>query len=110
MKSGFITQLLSKIQPAIDAETETKTHRKGNNIEFVEHVTELNIANTISNIYKESSILHDMIDKNEIGIVGAIYNINTGEVDFKDFSIPLSTLGCEQNGLLKEKLQELFIK
>lgn len=110
VKSGFITQLLSKIQPAINAEKETKTHRKGNNIEFVENVTELNIANTISNIYKESSILHDMIDKNEIGIVGAIYNINTGEVDFKDFSIPLSTLGCEQNGPLKEKLQELFIK
>ena len=108
VESGFITQLLAKIQPSIDAETQTKTHRKGNNIEFVDNVTELNIANTIWNIYKQSTILRDMIDKNDVGIVGAMYDVNSGDVNFKDFSVSLNTLGVIQENPLVEKMQSLF--
>jgi carbonic anhydrase len=108
VESGFITQLLAKIQPSIDAETQTTTHRKGNNIEFVDNVTDLNIANTIWNIYKQSTILRDMIDKNDVGIVGAMYNVNSGDVNFKDFSLLLNKLGVIQDNRLAEKMQSLF--
>jgi carbonic anhydrase len=33
-------------------------------------------------ILKGSSLLTDMIDKKEIGLVGAVYNLVTGEVEF----------------------------
>lgn len=86
VQKGHITQLLDKIQPAISAETETKTNRSSKNSEFVKHVTELNIANTLQQLYKDSDILKEMIDDESIGIVGAIYDVATGKVDFKDYS------------------------
>ncbi|WBV68495.1 hypothetical protein PGH46_16465 [Legionella pneumophila] len=53
IEKGHITQLLSKIKPAVNAEKETTTERNGKNQTFVNHVTELNVANTLQNIYKK---------------------------------------------------------
>lgn len=53
IEKGHITQLLSKIKPAVNAEKETTTERNGKNQIFVNHVTELNVANTLQNIYKK---------------------------------------------------------
>ena len=104
VKTGFITQLLAKIKPAIAAETCTQHDRTGNNNDFVDTVTQLNIANTIHSIYHESSILADMIDKEEIGIVGALYDINSGNVRFQDFSPLINQLDTTGASQLNEKL------
>ncbi|CEK09887.1 bifunctional SulP family inorganic anion transporter/carbonic anhydrase [Legionella hackeliae] len=85
VKKGHISELLEKIQPAVQAETETKTNRSSKNNQFVKHVTELNVANTLRQIYEESEILRQMINQESIGIVGAIYDVTTGKVDFNDF-------------------------
>jgi carbonic anhydrase len=37
-------------------------------------------------IKKESPVLNEMLENNEIGIVGAMYNVSTGEVDFCSIS------------------------
>ena len=52
------------------------------NLEFVDAVAEKNVALTIENIRKMSPILKELEDNNEIDIVGAMYDINTGAVDF----------------------------
>ncbi len=104
VKKGFITQLLAKIKPAIAAETCTQHDRTGKNHEFVHTVTQLNIANTIHSIYHESPILGDMIDKEEIGIVGALYDINSGNVAFQDFSPLINQLDTTGASQLNEKL------
>ena len=36
----------------------------------------------VKNIIERSFILEEMLDKGEIGIVGAMYNIDTGKVDY----------------------------
>jgi carbonic anhydrase len=108
VEQGHITQLLAKIKPSIDAERETTTHRRGNNIAFVHNVTELNIANTLQHIYQESDILRSMTDQEDIGLVGAIYDVNTGEVDFKNFAPIVGHFGNKKTNNLPEKLQKII--
>ncbi|ASQ46724.1 bifunctional SulP family inorganic anion transporter/carbonic anhydrase [Legionella clemsonensis] len=87
VQKGHITQLLEKIQPAVHAETETRTDRTSKNTQFVKHVTELNVTNTLRQIYEESEIIRQMINQEKIGIIGAIYDVSTGKVNFDDFSL-----------------------
>ena len=108
VEKGHITQLLAKIKPAVSAETQTTTHRTSNNIEFVHNVTELNIANTLQNIYKDSTILQTMVDDEDVGLVGALYDVNTGEVDFKDFAPYIAQFKKKKTGNLSDKIRELI--
>lgn len=92
-QQGHLTQLLHKIKPAIAAETSTHDERNGHNAEFVDHVTELNVANTLQHIYQNSEIIRSICKDDHVGIVGAIYDIKTGKVLFKDFSEQIAHFG-----------------
>ena len=83
-KLGNLTTMLSKIKPAVEAVTEPtdKSLRNSNNTEFVDTVSEKNVSMAIENIRLKSPILNAMEENNEIDIVGAMYDINTGEVRF----------------------------
>lgn len=109
VEQGHITQLLAKIKPAISAETETQANRTGSNADFVHNVTKLNVANTLQHIYDESSILRLMTNQEDIGMVGAVYDVNTGEVNFKDFSSDVSFIGEHEDVSLSVKLNKLMI-
>ena len=104
VETGFITQLLAKIKPAIEAETATQNNRTGTNMQYVQNITELNIANTIQSIYHNSPILEAMINQEEIGIVGAIYDVHSGAVDFQNFSALVNQLNNADSAKLIEKL------
>lgn len=89
VEMGNLTELLSKLQPAVYSESETTAIDKRNskNGKFVENVSALNVRRGVKNIIERSFILEEMLDKGEIGIVGAMYNIDTGKVEFyKDVS------------------------
>jgi len=81
---GNLTKLIEKITPAVNAVTEPTdvTLRNSSNLEFVDTVSEKNVILTIERIHKESPILAEMERNGEIKIIGAMYNINTGEVKF----------------------------
>lgn len=79
---GKLTDLLNKIKPAINQETETKTERNGNNKFFLQNVTKNNIFITVESIRKQSRILYDMEKEGEIKIIGALYDVETGKVIF----------------------------
>ena len=82
LQMGYISKLLDKLQPAVSAETNTIENRTSNNEAFVEHVAEINVRKTVDAILGESETLRRMVDACEIGIGGAMYNIQTGEVEF----------------------------
>jgi len=84
VEMGNLTELLSKLQPAVYSESETTATDKRNskNGKFVENVASLNVKRGVKNIIERSFILEEMLDKGEIGIVGAMYNIDTGKVEF----------------------------
>ncbi|MFC3909936.1 bifunctional SulP family inorganic anion transporter/carbonic anhydrase [Legionella dresdenensis] len=102
VEKGHITQLLAKIKPAVNAETETQANRTGQNQEFTANVTSLNIANTLQQIYQNSEILRIMVDQDEIGMVGAIYDVGTGVVDFDDYSDDLNRLSHDHNNIAEK--------
>lgn len=82
VEMGNLTELLSKIQPAVYQEKETLTERNANNSPFVENVAQINVKRSVKNIIERSYILEQMVENGEIGIVGAMHNIETGEVTF----------------------------
>ncbi|KTD67096.1 inorganic transporter and to carbonic anhydrase (bi-functional) [Legionella steelei] len=108
VETGHITELLDKIKPAINAENETETNRHSKNTTFVNNVTDLNVANTMQKIYERSPILHQMIEKNDIAMVGAVYNVQTGKVHFNNYAHELSQLEGENNAHLASKLNALL--
>lgn len=83
-KLGNLTSMLANIKPAVEAikEPEDINLRNSSNIDFVDSVATKNVLLTIERIVKESPVLAEMQNKGEIKIVGAMYDINTGAVDF----------------------------
>jgi len=81
VKMGNLTDLLAKIKPAVDSVQETGD-RSSKNYSFVSKVTEENVRLALQNIKANSPILKDMLDKGEIILVGAMYDLETGQVTF----------------------------
>ncbi len=83
VKLGNITPMLGKIRPAVYM-IDYKGDRTSKNNEFVHMACESNIKNTIHQIRTNSPILKEMEDDGEIKIVGAIYNMSRGNVEWLD--------------------------
>ncbi|MBK8953215.1 MAG: carbonic anhydrase [Chitinophagaceae bacterium] len=84
VEMGNITEVLSKLQPAVYAERITKDmeQRNSGNGEFVENVSAINVRRNVKSVIERSYIIEQMVEKGEIGVVGAMYNIDTGIVEF----------------------------
>ena len=82
IEMGNLTELLSKIQPAVYQENSTKDERNSKNGTFVENVAKINVKRSVKNIIERSFILEQMVENGEIGVVGAMHNIETGKVSF----------------------------
>ncbi len=78
---GNLTGLLAKIRPAVDATTYTG-ERTSKNYAFVDAVSRTNVEITINNIRKDSPVLAAMESSGAIKITGAMYNLETGIVNF----------------------------
>jgi len=81
VKLGNITSMLTKIRPAVDM-VEYEGDRTSKNQEFVHKVSISNVKNTIEMIRKNSPILKEMEDNGEIKIIGGVYDMDNGNVDF----------------------------
>ncbi|NBB22782.1 carbonic anhydrase [Runella sp. CRIBMP] len=84
VEMGNLTELLAKLQPAVYQENETKENRNSNNKTFVENVATINVKRNVRNIIERSFILEQLVENGQIGVVGAMYNVETGEVEFYD--------------------------
>ena len=82
VEMGNLTELLSKIQPAVYQEKSTNEDRTSKNATFVENVAEINVKRSVKSILERSNIIEQMVEKGEIGIIGAMHNIETGKVTF----------------------------
>lgn len=91
---GHLTNLLAKVKPSID---HVKALHKDLDIqskEAVDMVAFHNVEYTIGHILEKSAVLKEMYEKGDIGIAGAFYKVETGEVDFiNEMIVPKE---CEQ--------------
>lgn len=79
---GHLTNLLAKVKPSIE---HVKAHHQDLDIqskEAVDLVAFHNVEHTIGHILEKSTVLKSMYENGEIGIAGAFYKVETGEVDF----------------------------
>ena len=82
-EEGNITEIIKLLQPAVSEETTTlDPERNSKNSQFVANVCFLNVKKQIQNIINQSDILKDLLDKKQIGIIGAVYNFASGQVEF----------------------------
>jgi carbonic anhydrase len=81
---GNLTGMLENIAPAVDAiiEPTSAAERTSANIDFVNAVGTKNVKMTIDRIREESPVLAEMEQAGEIQIVGGMYDIATGKVNF----------------------------
>jgi carbonic anhydrase len=78
---GNLTDMLGKIKPAVD-KTSYTGEKSSKNLEYVDLVSKENVLNTIEEIKLRSEVLKQMLDNNEIAIAGAMYDLETGKVEF----------------------------
>ena len=86
-KGGNIGEIIELIDPAVALENSIIQERHSNNNLFVEKVSFLNVQVQMDRILKRSSLLTEMIEKKEIGLVGAVYDLTSGKVSFDDSQI-----------------------
>jgi carbonic anhydrase len=81
---GNLTKLIEKIEPAVYAVEEPKeeAQRNSKNLDFVDAVSAKNVDLTIARVRRESPVLKELEDDGDIKIVGGMYDIATGAVEF----------------------------
>jgi carbonic anhydrase len=78
---GNLTGLLARIKPAVQA-TNYTGERSAKNYSFVDAVARKNVEMTVANIRKGSPVLAELEANGTIKISGAMYNLETGSVEF----------------------------
>jgi carbonic anhydrase len=81
---SHLSGLLAKIKPAIDSVPAAVQPRQSSNAEFVNQVAEANVRLVMQQIRERSPILRELLDRGQIGLVGGMYDLATGEVRFFD--------------------------
>jgi carbonic anhydrase len=79
---GNLTDVLKKIEPAVESVRDVPGERTSKNKDFVEAVSEANVRLTVQRIRELSPILRDMEGAGTIQIAGCIYNLDSGRVRF----------------------------
>jgi carbonic anhydrase len=78
VEDGNITNLLRKIEPSI---SKALLYDKKDCL-FHDKVAYTNVENSLEELLNGSDIIRSMFEKGEIGIVGGVYNVENGVVDF----------------------------
>ena len=81
-EDASITDVVAKITPCLDLEKTTKDQRSSTNMEFVQKVSDLNVKYQMKEILEKSEIISKLYEKNQISIIGGMYNLENGEVNF----------------------------
>jgi carbonic anhydrase len=81
-KLGNLTALLEKLTPAVQAVKDVPGPRDGKNAAFVDAVATANVRLTLQQIRTISPVLAGLERDKKIMMVGTMYHVGTGEVEF----------------------------
>ncbi|MEJ7848445.1 MAG: carbonic anhydrase family protein [Pyrinomonadaceae bacterium] len=92
VQMGNLSTLLNKIQPSVYYERTVTEGRNSTNAEFVEKVSRIQVKRSVENIIEQSVVLREMIEKEQIALIGAIYDVETGLVEFLEETFMLGKI------------------
>ena len=81
---GNLTGLLTRIRPAIDQIPADGQPQTSKNADFVAKVAEANVRLVLQQIRERSPVLRELLDRGQVGLVGGMYDLSTGEIRFYD--------------------------
>jgi carbonic anhydrase len=99
---GNLSALLGKITPAVYSEKTIRNNRNSQNHAFVEAVTRIHTERSVQAVLEQSVILRDMIFKGEVGIIGAVYDVETGVVTFLDDTLVIGSESLQEQQVAVE--------
>jgi len=80
VKLGNLTQLLQKIQPAIQDATHSFGKKECDNPHFINTAAEDNVQRVVNLIPEESPVIRQLIQQRRVKIIGAMYHLHSGKV------------------------------
>ncbi|MCX8955970.1 carbonic anhydrase family protein [Erwinia psidii] len=80
-KLGNLTSLLEKIKPAIE-KTDYSGEKDVNDYQYIDAIAKTNVQLTIENIRKKSQVLASLEKDGKIKIVGTMYHLEGGRLEF----------------------------
>ena len=89
VQMGNLTQLLSKVKPAVARTTAMVNRTNMSDGDFTDAVASTNVRLVGEQISERSPILRGMLEAGEIGIVCGMYNVESGRVDFYDDEVTM---------------------
>lgn len=84
VQMGNLSTLLNLIQPAVYFERTVTENRTSTNPDFVDRVAQIQVRRAVEGVIERSMVLREMIEQREIGLIGGIYDVSTGAVQFLD--------------------------
>jgi carbonic anhydrase len=81
---GNLTAVLRTIAPAVDETPGHEGARTSKNAEFVHRVAEQNVRRNLRRIREESEVLRELEAQGRVRVVGAMYDMDTGEIELVD--------------------------
>lgn len=82
VKAGNMTQLLAKLHPAIESCKLSEKEQEG--ADFENAVVYANVRNMIKAVRSGSHILSELEEEGKVKVVGAVFSLETGQVEFLD--------------------------
>lgn len=79
-----LTTTLSNLSPAVYAVPGFENARTSKNGEFVNAVTHANVDLNVKSITDRSRLIADLVEQGKVRIVGAVYDVATGKVTFRE--------------------------
>lgn len=77
---GALPHLVSHIKPAIEATKEEHHDLSGD--EFLAAAVEANVRQTIEELLRTSETIQQKVENHELSLIGAVYDIETGKVEW----------------------------
>ena len=83
IRLGNLSGLLDKLKPAIESlKMRGGDDTSSNNTVYIQRVAKLNVLIAIEQIKQRSAVLEKLLENGQIGIVGGMYDVENGEVEF----------------------------
>lgn len=81
---GNLTNLLEKIQPAVENIRDKGDLHDHSHDEVIDKIATENVVLTMENIRSDSSVIRELEEQGKIKIVGGMYDVSTGKVQWLD--------------------------
>lgn len=83
---SFLEPIVRDIQLAINPQT----HRSVTQMDpermadYVDNIARQNVVRCVNSIVEESSTIRNLVEQGKVAVIGAMYNISSGQIDFLD--------------------------